>query len=223
MEAGPRNRQTLRIHICNLPLLTARARHGSQVYVARDTGTLAWRNSRNWRIAVDQDRFDAITRQLAKGPSRRTLLGGLTAALGMAVLGRTQVSAAPGGYLAPGQECTDDSQCGDTRYNSMVCDENGTYDGTLHCCAYEYGYCWDDDGCCGDLVCSYGSCSPQGVFGVPLGQQCFSDDQCLDEDNGIICGNAGMMTRVCCVTGGNACTADSDCCLPNSCLNGFCQ
>ena len=175
-------------------------------------------------MSVDQHRFDALTRHLAPGPSRRSLLGGLTAALGLAVVGRRQAHATPGGYLAPAQECTDSSQCGDTRYNSMVCDDNGTSnDGTLNCCAYEYGYCWDDDGCCGNLFCSYGSCSPQGLYGIPLGQQCFSDDQCLDDGNGIICGDAGVMTQVCCVTGGNGCTADSDCCMPNNCLNGFCQ
>ena len=120
---------------------------------------------------MDQHRFDALTRHLAPGPSRRSLLGGLTAALGLAVVGRRQARATPGGYLAPGQECTDSSQCGDTRYNSMVCDDNGTSnDGTLNCCAYEYGYCWDDDGCCGNLFCSYGSCSPHGLYGIPLGQ-----------------------------------------------------
>ncbi|MDQ2652601.1 MAG: hypothetical protein M3Z20_06100, partial [Chloroflexota bacterium] len=86
---------------------------------------------------MDQHRFDALTRHLAQGPSRRSFLGGLTAALGLAVLGRQQAGAAPGGYLAPGAECTDSSQCGDTRYNSMVCDDNGTSnDGTLNCCAY---------------------------------------------------------------------------------------
>jgi len=82
---------------------------------------------------VDQQRFDALARHLAQEPSRRSFLGGLTAALGLALLGR-QADAAPGGYLAPGAECTDDSQCGDTRYNSMFCNDNGTsYDGTLNC------------------------------------------------------------------------------------------
>ncbi|MCA9879539.1 MAG: hypothetical protein KC442_17225 [Thermomicrobiales bacterium] len=173
---------------------------------------------------MDQHRFDALTRHFAPGPSRRSFLGGLTAALGLAVIGRRQTAAAPGGYLAPGQECTDSSQCGDTRYNTMFCDDNGTSsDGTLNCCAYEYGYCWDDDGCCGNLICSYGSCSPTDLYGLPLGYQCFSDDQCLDDGNGIVCGDGGVMTPVCCVSGGNGCTDDNDCCMPNSCLNGFCQ
>ena len=94
-----------------------------------------------------------FTRGLARRLTRRTVRSGLAAALGGAVGGQRRVSADPGGYLAPGAECTDHSQCGDTRYNTMDCASNGTSaDGTLNCCAYEYGSCWDDDGCCGALV-----------------------------------------------------------------------
>ncbi len=174
---------------------------------------------------MDQQRFDALARAVAGSGSRRGLLRGLTSALALLAFGRKlPAAAAPSGYLAPGEECTDSSQCGDTRYNAMFCDDNGTSnDGTLNCCAYEYGYCWDDDGCCGSLVCSYGSCSQPNLYGLPLGTQCFSDDQCLDEDNGIVCGNIGGFVPACCVQGGYACTQDLDCCMPNNCVSGICK
>jgi hypothetical protein len=172
---------------------------------------------------MDQQRFDRFTRSLARGQSRRGVLGGLTAALALFAVGQ-RAAADPAGYLGPGEECTDSSQCADTRYNSMSCDDNGTSnDGTLNCCGYEYGYCWDDDGCCGNLICSYGSCSPPNLYGVPLQGQCFSDDQCLDENNGIICGDNGSFTNSCCVQGGFDCTEDLDCCMPNNCVGRICQ
>ena len=92
---------------------------------ARSSGAQAWLRSSNWRNAGDQHRVDALARNLARGLSRRSLLGSLSAVPGVTVLGRQQADAASGGYLAPVQVCADDTQCGDSRYNSRFCDDNG--------------------------------------------------------------------------------------------------
>ena len=109
---------------------------------------------------MDGQRFDTLARAVAGNRSRRGLLGGLVGAVGLLALGRRAPDvAAQGGYLGPGEACYDDSQCGNTRYSQMFCDNNGfDYDGPLNCCAYEGGYCYSDEGCCGIASCITGSC-----------------------------------------------------------------
>lgn len=173
---------------------------------------------------MDDRRFDRLARAVAGSGSRRGILRGLAGAVALVTLGR-QVprAAAQTGYLGPGEACFDDSQCGNTRYSSMYCDDNGfAYDGPRNCCTYENGYCYSDEGCCGSLICLEGSCGAEGQ-GVPLGSQCFSTAQCIGGGDAVACSDNGGFVPACCLIGGQVCTADLDCCLPNACIAGYCQ
>jgi hypothetical protein len=174
---------------------------------------------------MDDRRFDDLARVVAGSASRRGVARGLAAAAALLALGR-RVShvAAQTGYLGPGSPCTDSSQCGATRYNEMYCDDNGTSsDGILNCCAYEYGYCDDDSWCCGGLTCIQGSCGSTPQSFLPLGEQCFSAEQCLGGGGAVDCGDKGGFVPACCLVGGQACAEDIDCCMPNTCVGGVCQ
>jgi hypothetical protein len=51
----------------------------------------------------------------------------------------------------------------------MFCADNGfDYDGPLNCCAYEGGYCYSDEGCCGIASCITGVASARRQMPVPL-------------------------------------------------------
>jgi hypothetical protein len=200
---------------------------------------------------MDGQRFDALTRIVARNASRRDLLRGLAAAVGLLVLsGRAARVAAQSGYLGPGEACSDDSQCGNTRYSPMFCADNGfDYDGPLNCCAYEGGYCYSDEGCCGIASCITGSCvTPpsdaaagdavlnQTGYGIPPGQACISDAQCDNSypelgiaycaDTGYVYGAYGGTQHCCRYEGGSCGGPLSDdhslCCGNLLCLGGMC-
>jgi hypothetical protein len=200
---------------------------------------------------MDGERFDSLTRVVARNGSRRGLLRGLAGAVGLLVLGRRSSRvAAQSGYLGPGEACYDDSQCGNTRYNEMFCADNGfDYDGALNCCAYEGGFCYGDEGCCGIASCITGSCvSPpsnvgaidselnQTGYGFPPGQACISDSQCDNSypelgiaycaDTGAIYGAYGGTQHCCRYEGGSCGGPLSDdhslCCGNLLCLGGTC-
>ncbi len=103
---------------------------------------------------MDDRGLDKLARAVAGSASRR----GLVSAVALLALGRrVPGAAARTGYPGPDEACYDDSQCGETRYSQMFCDDNGlAYDGPRKCCTYEYGYCYGDEGCCGSLVCISG-------------------------------------------------------------------
>jgi hypothetical protein len=200
---------------------------------------------------MDGARFDSLTRAVARNASRRGLLRGL---VGLAALlvqsGRASSVAAQSGYLGPGEVCYDDSQCGNTRYSPMFCADNGfDYDGPLNCCAYEGGYCYSDEGCCGTASCITGSCvSPpssadagdsglnQTGYGFPPGQACISDAQCDNSypelgiaycaDTGYVYGAYGGTQHCCRYEGGSCGGPLSDdhslCCGNLLCLGGRC-
>ena len=174
---------------------------------------------------MDERGFDRLARAVAESGSRRGLLRGLASAVALAAFGRRVPGAtAQTGFLGPGEACADSSQCGNTRYNQMYCADNGfDYDGPLNCCTYEYGYCYGDEGCCGSLVCVEGSCSNPALTGQPLGAQCFYAAQCIGGGDTVDCADNGGFVPACCLTGGQVCTADLDCCSPNNCLGGTCQ
>jgi hypothetical protein len=200
---------------------------------------------------MDGERFDSLTRVVARNASRRGLLRGLAGAVGLMVLGgRASRVAAQSGYLGPGETCYDDSQCGNTRYSPMFCADNGfDYDGPLNCCAYEGGYCYSDEGCCGIASCITGSCiSPpsnagaidaglnQTGYGFPPGQACISDGQCDNSypelgfaycaDTGYVYGAYGGTQHCCRYEGGSCGGPLSDdhslCCGTLLCLGGTC-
>jgi len=172
---------------------------------------------------MDGQRFDTLARAVAGNRSRRGLLGGLVGAVGLLALGRrTPDVAAQGGYLGPGEACYDDSQCGNTRYSQMFCDNNGyDYDGPLNCCAYEGGYCYSDEGCCGVASCITGSCiSPPSDAGP--GDPCQVNDECFAL--GLVCDYVGLTgDSRCCGYEGSSCDWDGECCGSLNCIAGVCR
>ena len=125
-------------------------------------------------------RFDSLTRALARGVSRRVLLR-LLSGTGMALLplGRQHAPGASaqdasinqtGWGFGPGESCVSNAQCDNSfpELGLLVCDDNGyvygPYGGELHCCRYEGGSCGGPlsdahNFCCGDLLCSQGQCT----------------------------------------------------------------
>jgi hypothetical protein len=174
---------------------------------------------------MDHRRFDGLARTIARIGSRRGSRRGLAPMMALVLLGRRMPgAAAQTGYLGPGERCIDSSQCGATRYNDMFCDDNGMdEDGALNCCAYEYGYCYEDSGCCGYLTCIQGSCGSTPQSFLPIGAQCFAAVQCLGGGDGVDCADNGGFVPACCLVGGQPCGQDLDCCMPNTCLGGVCQ
>ncbi len=174
---------------------------------------------------MDGRAFDSLARAVGASASRRGLLRGLTSAVALLALGRrVPAVAAQAGYLGPGEACYDSDQCGATRYNQMFCDDNGfDYDGPLNCCAYEYGYCYADEGCCGFLTCIQGSCGSTPQSFLSLGDQCYAAEQCLGGGVAVDCADNGGFVPACCLIGGQYCTADIDCCMSNNCVGGYCQ
>jgi hypothetical protein len=172
---------------------------------------------------MDGQRFDTLARAVAGDRSRRGLLGRLVGAVGLLALGRrTPDVAAQGGYLGPGEACYDDSQCGNTRYSQMFCDNNGyDYDGPLNCCAYEGGYCYSDEGCCGVASCITGSCiSPPSDAGP--GDPCQVNDECFAL--GLVCDYVGLTgDSRCCGYEGSSCDWDGECCGSLNCIAGVCR
>jgi hypothetical protein len=174
---------------------------------------------------MDDRAFDAFARTIANRGSRRDIVRRWAGTFALAALSwPARSAAAQGGYLGPGEACYDDNQCGNTRYSAMFCADNGfDYDGPFNCCTYEYGYCYMDEGCCGSLICVDGSCSNPALSDLPLGEQCFYEAQCLGGGNGITCADNGGFVPACCLIGGQNCTEDIDCCMPNNCVGGYCQ
>lgn len=103
---------------------------------------------------MDGQRFDALTRALARPASRRATWRGMVAAVAGVLMGSGAVAAHPRGYLGPGDPCYDDVQCRSSDTTAYYCADNGfDYDGPLNCCAFVGGYCNRDKGCCGGLLC----------------------------------------------------------------------
>jgi len=170
---------------------------------------------------MDHDRFDRLTRLVARRTDRRVALrAGLGAGVTL-VLGRRPASAAP---RLPGEACSSDSQCLGIMGTPYFCRDNGfVFDGPHVCCAFDGGYCESSDECCGDSYCFNGDCrSPLGPFGA--GRACWSDAECDPALTGLACDFAGdnFDARVCCQHGGGVCEYDDHCCGWLVCLDGRC-
>jgi hypothetical protein len=176
---------------------------------------------------MDERAFDSLARVVANRGSRRGVLRGLAGAVAAGALGRRSPGAAAQGYLALGAACWDGSQCAQSQMTVVVCADNGfSYDGPLNCCTYDYGDCWSDEGCCGDLVCVGGTCGAYplaGQGGLPLGAQCYSIDQCIGGGISTACADNGGFVDACCLYGGQPCSQPLDCCMPGNCIGGICQ
>lgn len=128
---------------------------------------------------MESQRFDRLTRRLARRASRRSALGGLGAVLAALATGpRADLARATPFSVPLGGACYRDKQC----INDYVaprgaglnpdlqivyCAENGFwYDGELNCCRFEGGFCRRDEECCGFRSCIDSFCSfPEPYYG----------------------------------------------------------
>ncbi len=171
---------------------------------------------------MDEVRFDRLTRTIAAGRTRRAALRGLAGAV--AAIGPLARARADAQTTVPiGGACTSDSQCFASA-PGLICADNGiANDGTRNCCALDGGRCQFDGHCCGVSGCFDGVCGyygPMPTGGAPLGASCSSTGDCAGGGDGVICtGSFTAQGTFCCLTNGQSCGADSECCFTDRCLN----
>ena len=171
---------------------------------------------------MDEMRFDRLARVLAAGRTRRETLRALTGALatfGLLARGSSEAQT----IVGIGGSCTSDSQCF-AASPGLICGDNGfANDGPLNCCALDGGLCQFDSHCCGVSGCFDGICGNYGpgpVGGAPLGASCSSTSECARGGDGVICtGSFTAQGTFCCLTNGQVCGADSECCFTDRCLD----
>jgi murein DD-endopeptidase MepM/ murein hydrolase activator NlpD len=138
-----------------------------------------------------------------------------------------------------GESCTSAADC----CEGLECSQDGV--GERTCCAGSATRCSSHAQCCGSMLCSSGFCAC-----VPEGQLCLNDSDCCDtlacvsgacRDCGSLGGttascatrsdccyplncqmSAGGGASQCCVSGGNRCQSDADCCGDMNCVTGRC-
>ncbi len=159
---------------------------------------------------MDGRRFDGLTRSLASGVSRRSLIKGLFAG-GAAVAVTSRAIAA--------QDVCD---CG----TGYICCNGGCILEGETCCGE--GYCPETDVCCGDLNC----CPSGGGYECNGTECCQSCDYfegecgeirayCGNTPTTITCGCGAGLT--CCNGSCEACCEDSDCGAEEYCDSGTCM
>jgi hypothetical protein len=187
---------------------------------------------------MDDRQFDALTRALARGSSRRTALKGLLGALvgGVALTTRLDKAGAqacdppcPGiccnGECAP--QCCSAVDCdpfAENECRTTICDETGHCASIAECLEGQQccnlgtpehycAYCCSDEGCPGCQVCNAGVCEQP---------ECCGDSDCVS-----VCGECvegECITR--CTTGeyccafANDCRALGECCTDDECPCG---
>jgi hypothetical protein len=125
-------------------------------------------------------------------------------------------------FPGPGDPCQVNDECFAL---GLVCDYVGLTDDS-RCCGYEGSSCGWDGQCCGWLTCGAGgyctSGGPGPGDGLPLGAQCQYATQCSGGGYYVDCADNGGYVTACCLLGGQSCSSDLDCCMPNSCIGGYC-
>jgi hypothetical protein len=172
---------------------------------------------------MDPDRFDHLTRTVARRSRREALraLAGAAAAL-LAITRRSaqamQATVPIGGVCYHSSQCRDDGGFG-----PVYCDDNGfTYDGDFNCCRYEGGFCGElDENCCGTLVCLDAHCTDVSYY-RGAGEPCSSADQCRAASGALYCADNGFGYTACCAAEGDRCASDDGCCGYLGCYGGFC-
>jgi hypothetical protein len=190
---------------------------------------------------MDGTRFDAMTKALATGRSRRgvlKVLAGAAVALGATAVGAPSLRAQT--CVGDGEDCTvDDDCCG-----RQTCGEDGTCGGpTAGCvaagedcanesccqgfycndagvcsaaaeCASEGGGCDADEACCGDMICN----EDRRCEAATTVAECAVDGDCAGAGE-ICCG--GVCAAIEC------CTDDADpnarCAEGTACFEGYCD
>jgi hypothetical protein len=168
---------------------------------------------------MDGHQFDRLARAVAARRTRRGAIRGITgAAVAFGVLMRD--GAAAQDAVPIGGACWDNSQCR-SAVTGLICASNGfEYDGPRNCCAQDGGRCQFDEHCCGISGCFDGVCGyygPAPTAGLPLGASCTDTAEC--GGNGVICtGSFTASGMSCCLTNGQACASDNECCFTDRCL-----
>ena len=171
---------------------------------------------------MDDQRFDRLTRQIARGASRRGVFRAVAAAAAgaLAVQVRGRGALAQDGTLALGAACTSAAQCTQSGGVTACADNGYPEDGALNCCRAEGGACFDtvySADCCSGLYCREGVCSDLSATGdLPPGSYCVSTSQCSQASGPTVCSDNGIVedgTRNCCLMEGGGCgSLDSRCC-----------
>lgn len=172
---------------------------------------------------MDDVRFDRLTRTVAAGHTRRLMLRGLAGALAAFGLVARERAEAQGHIVGIGGACTSNSQCF-AASPGLICADNGfTHDGARNCCAPDGGRCQYDEHCCGMSGCFDGVCGyygPMPAAGLPLGASCSNTGDCAGGGDGVICtGSFTAAGTSCCLTNGQTCSSDNDCCFTDRCLS----
>lgn len=137
-----------------------------------------------------------------------------------------------GGACERADECCDGLSCsGGAAGASVCCHDRGTpcarqsdCCGAMACtmgfcaCVPENQLCWNDGDCCDGLSCVAGACR-RATGG--LEQAACSDRSDCTAPLSCQASSVGGPTQ-CCVSGGNRCEADGDCCGEMQCADGHC-
>lgn len=169
---------------------------------------------------MDGQRFDAVTRLVGAGSSRRSVLAALASGTVFGVV-RSRHALATTTCVPLQGSCDSADEC---------CDENAACDEIFGTCCLPAGsQCGSGDDCCPDVSCYSGFCA---LYCAGEGQPCATSQDgasaaefvpCCHED--LTCNVDGVCVPFC-QTYGEACTGDEDCCgsLGLVCHeNGFCS
>jgi hypothetical protein len=188
---------------------------------------------------MDGQRFDALTRVMAAGTTRRSALRAI-AGLATGIVSRRGARAkAQATCPLPGEACSGSNLCceGTVCLNGTCCSFDGdSCNGVpsnccsgicdvggsglcVQACIQEGHHCGNPgDFCCEGLICNETSCvSPDTC--LALGEECFQDRDCCDPN---IC-SENLCSSPDCGGDGVGCEDSGDCCGILECVSGACQ
>lgn len=194
---------------------------------------------------MDGSRFDHLTRSLAAGASRRSVLKGLLGLGGAAVAGGALLEGdsdaarrptpTPTPVRCPGNQIPSGGQCicpsGLSKCGPACCNPGGIGAAHSECCdnACCHGACYGEELCCptGNSVCNGRACCAAGQACCTVDDcctgACYANRQfCCAADTGEICGDdcCDNATERCCERpGGPVCIPLNDCCVDSDCPN----
>jgi len=173
---------------------------------------------------MDQRKFDELTRTMALGKSRRSVIKGLFGGVvgGIAIAGRPAYGALAGLEVGCGSdaECTGDEICcegvcaaiecciGDTDPNARCPEGTSCFEGI--CDPIILG-CGNDTECAGDEICCEGVCAAIEccIGDANPNARCPEGTTCFEGQCDLICDIAGCDDNDCCCPDGSC---SSDCC-----------
>src|SRR6478752_5416966 len=181
---------------------------------------------------MDDQRFDNLSRIIARSTTRRSTVKGIAAAIGGGVFAsvfgvRAQRASAAGGDVAPGGACTGDTDCAEgTCSEAGVCFCNDPNEPVIGCSCNT----GDADPCGGTPICCPSSDLPGSVgICVPASEGCDPTGNCRDVGEqcgegadccaGFLCDSGTCINN--CQEPGGLCEFDENCCI-GTCMSGTC-